>query len=95
MGGLSGCALSGSFVFLGALEGRQVVLATLGPDGAPVEEPQPFLADEYGRLRTVWSTPRARCGSPRPNTDGVGSPAEDDDKVLRIQPPASDATSPL
>ena len=29
------------------------------------------------------------------NTDGLGTPAEDDDKVLRIQPPNSDADSPL
>lgn len=95
VGGLSGCALSGSFVFLGALDGRQVVLATLGPDGAPVGEPQPFLADEYGRLRTVVVDPEGALWITTSNTDGIGSPAEDDDKVLRIQPPASDATSPL
>ncbi|MCO7219091.1 sorbosone dehydrogenase family protein [Klenkia sp. PcliD-1-E] len=94
-GGLAGCAVSGSFVFLGALEGRQVVLATLGPDGAPVEEPEPFLADEYGRLRTVVVDPEGALWITTSNTDGIGSPAEDDDKVLRIQPPASDATSPL
>ncbi|WP_242653910.1 PQQ-dependent sugar dehydrogenase [Klenkia soli] len=94
-GGLAGCAISGSFVFLGALDGEQVVLATLGPDGAPVDEPQPFLADEYGRLRTVVVDADGALWITTSNTDGLGTPAEDDDKVLRIQPPASDQTSPL
>ncbi len=94
-GGLAGCAVSGSFVFLGALDGRQVVLATLGPAGAPVEAPQSFLADEYGRLRTVVVAPDGALWITTSNTDGLGTPAEDDDKVLRIQPPASEQTSPL
>jgi glucose/arabinose dehydrogenase len=94
-GGLAGCAVSGSFVFLGALDGRQVVLATLGPDGAPVADPEPFLPDEYGRLRTVVLAPDGALWITTSNTDGLGTPAEDDDKVLRIQPPASEQTSPL
>lgn len=94
-GGLAGCAISGSYVFLGALEGKQVVLATLGPDGAPVAEPQPFLADQYGRLRTVVVDVQGALWITTSNTDGLGTPGADDDKVLRIQPPASDATSPL
>jgi glucose/arabinose dehydrogenase len=94
-GGLAGCAISGAYVFLGALEGKQVVLAQLGPDGAPLAEPQPFLADQYGRLRTVVVDLEGALWITTSNTDGLGTPAADDDKVLRIQPPASDATSPL
>ena len=94
-GGLAGCALSGQYVFLGALDGRQVVLATLGADGLPVADPEPFLADQYGRLRTVVVDLEGALWITTSNTDGIGTPAEDDDKVLRIQPPASDATSPL
>ena len=94
-GGLAGCAISGAYVFLGALDGKQVVLAQLGPDGAPLAEPQPFLADEYGRLRTVVVDLQGALWITTSNTDGLGTPAADDDKVLRIQPPASDATSPL
>lgn len=95
VGGLAGCAVSGDYVFLGALEGREVVLATLGPDGAPTAAPTDFLADQYGRLRTVVIDAEGALWITTSNTDGLGSPAEDDDKVLRIQPPASDATSPL
>jgi glucose/arabinose dehydrogenase len=94
-GGLAGCAISGAYVFLGALDGQQVVLAQLGPDGAPVADPQPFLADQYGRLRTVVVDSEGALWITTSNTDGIGTPAADDDKVLRIQPPASDATSPL
>lgn len=93
--GLAGCAVSGDFVYLGALDGRRVVLATLGPDGAPTEEPTDFLADEYGRLRSVLVDAEGALWVTTSNTDGLGTPAEDDDKVLRVQPPASDATSPL
>ncbi|SCX52779.1 Glucose/arabinose dehydrogenase, beta-propeller fold [Klenkia marina] len=94
-GGLAGCAISGSFVFLGALEGRQVVLTQLGPDGVPVGDPEPFLADQYGRLRTVVIDAEGALWITTSNTDGAGTPAADDDKVLRIQPPASDQSSPL
>ncbi len=93
--GLAGCAVSGDFVFLGALDGATIVLATLGPDGTPTEEPTEFLADEYGRLRTVVIDVEGALWITTSNTDGLGTPTEDDDRVLRIQPPASDATSPL
>ncbi len=93
--GLAGCAVSGNSVFLGALEGRRVVLATLGPDGAPTADPTDVLPDRYGRLRTVLLDAEGALWITTSNTDGAGTPAADDDKVLRIQPPASDATSPL
>ena len=93
--GLAGCAVSGDFVYLGALDGRQVHLVTLGPDGAPTGDPVPFLAEEYGRLRTVVVDAEGALWITTSNTDGLGTPAEDDDKVLRIQPPNSDADSPL
>ena len=93
--GLGGCAVSGAYVFLGALDGKRVHVVELDGNGAPVGEPTPFLQDRYGRLRTVVLGGDGALWITTSNEDGVGTPAEDDDRVLRIQPPAGGATSPL
>ena len=53
------------------------------------------LADRYGRLRTVVLDPQGALWITTSNRDGIGTPAEDDDKVLRINPPSSAGGSPL
>ncbi len=93
--GLAGCAVSGPYVFLGALTGRKVVIAELDGSGAPVDDPTDFLADRYGRLRTVALEPSGALWVTTSNRDGVGVPSADDDKVLRVLPPSSAADSPL
>jgi glucose/arabinose dehydrogenase len=93
--GLAGCAVSGPYVFLGALTGRKVVITQLDGNGSPTGEPTDFLADRYGRLRTVVLDPSGALWITTSNRDGVGSPAADDDKVLRVLPPSSAADSPL
>jgi len=94
-GGLGGCAVSGPYVFLGALDGQQVLVVELDGTGVPVEEPEPFLADEYGRLRSLAIDVQGALWVTTSNRDGVGTPAEDDDRVLRVQPPSSGGGSPL
>ena len=94
-GGLGGCAVSGPYVFLGALDGRQVDVVELDGSGAPVAEPTPFLHEQYGRLRTVVLDPQGALWITTSNRDGIGTPEEDDDRVLRVVPPASGADSPL
>jgi hypothetical protein len=94
-GGLGGCALSGLYVFLGAMDGRQVTVVQLDGKGAPVGDPQPFLADRYGRLRTVVLAADGALWITTSNRDGVGTPEQDDDRVLRVVPPSSKADSPL
>ncbi|MGY1812049.1 PQQ-dependent sugar dehydrogenase [Blastococcus sp. SYSU D00820] len=95
-GGLGGCGVAGPTVYLGALDGQRVYVVTLDGSGAPVDVPEELLSGEYGRLRTVvveqqtgalWITTS--------NRDGIGTPAEDDDKVLRILPPGASGDSPL
>ena len=95
-GGLGGCAAAGDVVFLGALDGQRVHVV-------PLDEPRrrrpgtprsssagstagcaPWSLDAEGAL---WITTS--------NRDGVGTPAEDDDKVLRILPPSAEGDSPL
>lgn len=93
--GLAGCAVSGPFVLLGALTGRQVLVTELGGNGKPTGDPTDFLADRYGRLRTVALDPSGALWITTSNKDGAGTPAADDDKVLRVLPPSSAADSPL
>jgi glucose/arabinose dehydrogenase len=94
-GGLGGCAVSGPYVFLGAMDGRQVRVTQLDGSGDEVGDPQPFLADQYGRLRTVVIDPAGALWITTSNRDGVGTPEEDDDRVLRVLPPSSGSESPL
>ncbi|MBB3678485.1 glucose/arabinose dehydrogenase [Modestobacter versicolor] len=94
-GGLGGCAVTGPYVFLGAMDGREVRVVELDGTGAPVGEPESFLPDEYGRLRTVVLDPQGALWITTSNRDGIGTPEADDDRVLRVVPPASGSDSPL
>jgi len=93
--GLAGCAVVGRTVFLGALDGRRVHSAHLDGGGALAEEPTEFLADRYGRLRTVVLDAEGALWITTSNRDGLGTPVEDDDRVLRVFPPGGAADSPL
>ncbi|WNV74543.1 PQQ-dependent sugar dehydrogenase [Geodermatophilus sp. DSM 44513] len=94
-GGLAGCAVAGRTVFLGALDGRRVHTVQLDGTGALAEEPGEFLVERYGRLRTVVLDGEGALWITTSNEDGVGTPAEDDDRVLRVFPPGGAADSPL
>jgi glucose/arabinose dehydrogenase len=94
-GGLAGCAAAGGAVFLGALDGRRVDVVPIDETGAVSGDPEDFLADRYGRLRSVALDSEGALWVTTSNKDGVGTPQEDDDRVLRIQPPSTAGTSPL
>lgn len=94
-GGLRGCATAGRFVFLGALDGERVHVVALDENGVSAEDPEEVLGGQYGRLRTVVLDGDGGLWVTTSNRDGEGTPAEDDDKVLRILPPSAAADSPL
>jgi glucose/arabinose dehydrogenase len=94
-GGLGGCTAAGRFVFLGALDGERIHVVTLDEAGVAVEEPEEVLGGQYGRLRTVVLDSEGGLWVTTSNRDGIGSPAEDDDKILRILPPSTAGNSPL
>ena len=100
-GGLAGCTVSGPTVFVGALDGERVHLVRLdapqdpGQGSGGSEAPTELLTDTYGRLRTVVIDLQGGLWVTTSNRDGVGTPREDDDKVLRILPPSSNGDSPL
>ena len=94
-GGLGGCAVAGNTVFLGALDGERVHVLTVDEFGSPTGEPEELLGGQYGRLRTTVLDSEGGLWVTTSNRDGVGTPAEDDDKVLRILPPSAQSDSPL
>jgi glucose/arabinose dehydrogenase len=94
-GGLGGCATAGGAIFLGALDGQRVHAYPLDGTGAVVGDPEEFLSGQYGRLRTVVLDPEGALWITTSNRDGVGTPVESDDRVLRILPPTRAGTSPL
>jgi len=94
-GGLGGCAVAGNSVFLGALDGERVHVLTLDGRGVPTGDPDELLGGRYGRLRTTVLDSQGGLWITTSNKDGVGRPAADDDKVLRILPPSAQGDSPL
>jgi hypothetical protein len=94
-GGLGGCAVGGQTVFLGALDGERVHVLTLDENGLPTGDPEELLGGRYGRLRTVVLDTEGALWVTTSNRDDIGTPAEDDDKVLRILPPSTAGSSPL
>ena len=94
-GGLGGCTAAGRFVFLGALDGERIHVVTLDESGVALEDPEEVLGGQYGRLRTVVLDAEGGLWITTSNRDGIGTPAEDDDKVLRILPPSTAGDSPL
>jgi glucose/arabinose dehydrogenase len=93
-GGLAGCAVPARTVFLGSLDGQRVDVVPLKENGTPGKITD-VLAGKYGRLRTVVADADGGLWITTSNRDGIGTPADDDDKVLRIVPPTSGGSSPL
>jgi glucose/arabinose dehydrogenase len=95
VGGLGGCAVAGSTVFLAALDGERVHVLTLDGSGALTGDPEEALGGQYGRLRTAVLDGEGGLWLTTSNKDGVGTPGEGDDKVLRILPQSAQSDSPL
>jgi glucose/arabinose dehydrogenase len=93
-GGFAGCTVAGSTVYVGSLDGQRIRLVQLDAT-AGAGDPQDLLAGQYGRLRTVVADPEGALWVTTSNRDGIGTPADDDDRVLRIVPPNSSSDSPL
>ena len=70
-------------------------MLTLDENGVPTGELEELLGGMYGRLRTVVLDAEGALWITTSNRDGEGTPAEDDDKVLRILPPSTAGSSPL
>ena len=75
--------LNGS-LFFGGLRGEALYEAVL--DGTRVAELKEHFKNEFGRIRTVRVGPDGMLYLTTSNTDGRGSPAAGDDKIIRVNP---------
>ncbi|WP_182886936.1 PQQ-dependent sugar dehydrogenase [Microbispora sp. H10885] len=82
----SGLAYAKGTLFAAALRGTRLWTVPIsdGAVGTPVAEFQ----GTYGRLRTVAVGPDCSLWVATSNRDGRGSPAADDDRIIRVRPAA-------
>ena len=75
----------GNFLFT-ALRGEALVRLVLSPDGSRAVDEEILFEGEFGRLRDVLVGPNGQVYLATSNRDGRGTPAPDDDRILRIVP---------
>lgn len=81
----SGMAFLDGSLYIGALRGRALLRIVLTADGRAGGVTR-LLAGAHGRLRDVVAGPDGALYVSTSNRDGRGSPAVDDDRVLRVEP---------
>ena len=81
----SGAAIANNTLFAAALRGTRLWLVPLTATAAPAR-PTAELQGRFGRLRTVAVGPDGWLWVATSNRDGRGSPADDDDRVIRFPP---------
>ena len=80
----SGLAYADGALWMAALRGARLWRIPL--DGTePASEPRGFFVGEYGRLRAIAVGPDGALWLGTSNTDGRGSPADNDDRILRVE----------
>ncbi|MGX8908506.1 PQQ-dependent sugar dehydrogenase [Streptomyces netropsis] len=80
----SGLAYAQGSLWLAGLRGERLWRVPLA-GARPVADPQPFLPGEYGRLRTVVAADDGGLWLTTSNTDGRGTPGDQDDRLLRLK----------
>jgi glucose/arabinose dehydrogenase len=75
----------GSLLFT-SLRGEALYRLTLSSDGQRVTAKETLFEGQYGRLRDVLVAPDGSVYLATSNRDGRGSPAADDDRILRVHP---------
>jgi glucose/arabinose dehydrogenase len=91
--GVGGCAVVERGLFIATLTGRRLYALPLD-GGGRTGPPTDHLAGAYGRLRTVVAGPDGALWLTTSNKDGRGEPTPQDDRVIRILPPAGTTNSP-
>ncbi|ARF75427.1 glucose sorbosone dehydrogenase [Kitasatospora albolonga] len=83
----SGIAYAGGSIWMAGLRGERLWRVPLSGDAdrEPLADPQAFLEEEHGRLRTVVSAGGDRLWLVTSNTDGRGEPKPGDDRVLLVE----------
>jgi glucose/arabinose dehydrogenase len=73
-------------LFFGTLAGVHLHRVRLNPQGTAVIGEERLLERVYGRIRDVVSGPDGYLYFSTSNRDGRGTPASDDDRILRVRP---------
>ena len=80
----SGLAFADGSLWMAALRGER--LWQIPVEGETAGEPVGLLTGDYGRIRTVVTTPDGDLWIATSNRDGRGSPADEDDRILVVSP---------
>ena len=70
--------------FFGCLRGERIIRVRL--DGRRVISQENLLTGKYGRIRDIAEGPDGFLYFSTSNRDGRGSPADDDDRIIRLTP---------
>ncbi|MFD4274612.1 PQQ-dependent sugar dehydrogenase [Streptomyces cyaneofuscatus] len=83
----SGIAYAEGSIWMAGLRGERLWRIPLSGDSAeePLADPQSFLDEKHGRLRTVVSAGGDRLWLVTSNTDGRGEPKSGDDRILLVE----------
>ncbi|WP_079134038.1 sorbosone dehydrogenase family protein [Streptomyces sp. EN23] len=83
----SGIAYAEGSIWMAGLRGERLWRIPLSGEkaGEPLADPQAFLAEEHGRLRTVVSAGGDRLWLLTSNTDGRGTVQDGDDRILQVE----------
>ncbi|MDJ0460811.1 PQQ-dependent sugar dehydrogenase [Streptomyces sp. H27-C3] len=80
----SGIAYAEGSIWMAGLRGERLWRIPLAGT-EPVADPEPFLAGEHGRLRTVVAAGGDQLWLVTNETDSRGTPEPEDDKILRLE----------
>ncbi|MGE0878951.1 MAG: sorbosone dehydrogenase family protein [Acidimicrobiia bacterium] len=80
----SGAAISGGFLYVGALQGKRLWQIPITDSG--LGEPGRLFDNQFGRIRSVAVAPDGALWFTTSNRDGRGSPVGSDDRVVRVLP---------
>ncbi|EFE77808.1 PQQ-dependent sugar dehydrogenase [Streptomyces filamentosus] len=83
----SGIAYAEGSIWMAGLRGERLWRIPLSGEkaGEPLADPQAFLEEEHGRLRTVVSAGSDRLWLLTSNTDGRGTERDGDDRILQVE----------
>ncbi len=81
----SGLAFTDGALWMAALRGNRLWRIPLDSEGE-ADQPEAYFVGEYGRMRTVVAAPDGSLWLTTSNQDGRGTPADDDDRILRVAP---------